>query len=381
MKIDADWIKDDAAQSVMAALADAGHQAFFVGGCVRNALLDVPVQDLDIATDATPDVVLALGKKQGFKSLPTGIDHGTVTWVVNNKPFEITSFRRDVATDGRRAVVEFATSIAEDAQRRDFTMNALYADADGEIHDPLNGLPDLLNRRVRFIGDPADRIKEDYLRILRFFRFFAYYADQDEGPDPDGLAACAELADGMAGLSKERVTTEIQKILSAPDPIRTLSSMEQSGVLRPILPTASTALLGPYLDIEHHADWVGRLFVLSSQDAASSLRLDRKTAAKLRKLDAAISGNTPIHEIAYRNGADDAFIVAAFLAASGGGQIDWDAITPKIEKAASSKLPISATDFPHLEGPELGKALKQAETDWIASEFSMTKSELLDGAK
>ena len=343
-------------------------------------LLDVPVQDLDIATDATPDVVLALGKKHGFKSLPTGIDHGTITWVVDSKPFEITSLRRDVATDGRRAVVEFATSIAEDAQRRDFTMNALYADAEGIIHDPLNGLPDLLDRRVRFIGDPADRIKEDFLRILRFFRFFAYYADQDEGPDPEGLAACAELADGMAELSKERVTLEIQKILSAPDPIRALSSMEQSGVLRPILPTASTALLGPYLDIEHHADWVGRLFVFCGADAASSLRLDRKTAARLGKLDAALSQNTPIHEIAYRSSMDDAFVVATFLAASGAGHMDWDAIKSKIEKAASSKLPVIAADFPHLEGLKLGKALKQAEADWVASEFSLTKSELLNGA-
>ena len=205
-RITENWIKDQAAQKVCAMLTDAGKQAWFVGGCVRNALLGAPVSDLDISTDARPEEVIALAAAAGLKPVPTGIDHGTVTVVVDRHPFEVTTFRRDVETDGRRAVVAFADTMEEDASRRDFTMNALYAAPDGTVVDPLGGLPDLEARRVRFIGDPHDRIREDYLRILRFFRFHAWYGS--DGLDRDGYAACAELSDGLENLSKERVGQE-----------------------------------------------------------------------------------------------------------------------------------------------------------------------------
>ena len=210
------WLTDPAAQQVCRVLTDAGHQAWFVGGCVRNALLGAPVADLDLTTDARPDVVIQLATAAGLKVIPTGIDHGTVTVIVKNTHFEVTTFSRDVATDGRRAVVAFANTMVEDARRRDFTMNALYAGPDGVVVDPLGGLPDLFARRVRFIEDADQRIREDYLRILRFFRFHAWYGA--DGLDANALAACAANIDGLASLSRERVTAELFKLLAAPDP-------------------------------------------------------------------------------------------------------------------------------------------------------------------
>ncbi|MEO0704030.1 MAG: CCA tRNA nucleotidyltransferase, partial [Pseudomonadota bacterium] len=171
------FLADPKGQTVCRTLEDAGHMAYFVGGCVRNAVMGVAASDVDIATDATPDDVMRIADAAGLRAVPTGIDHGTVTLVIDGTPFEVTTFRRDVATDGRRAVVAFSGDMEEDARRRDFTMNALYADRHGWLHDPVVGLADAQARRVRFIDDPVQRIREDYLRILRFFRFSAWYAD------------------------------------------------------------------------------------------------------------------------------------------------------------------------------------------------------------
>ena len=206
MMLAADWLAAPGSRSVMALLRAGGHGAWFVGGCVRNGLIGAPVEDIDITTDAHPDRVMALAKAAGINAVPTGIAHGTVTLIADHRPFEITTLRRDIATDGRRATVAFTDRLDQDAARRDFTMNALYATADGAVIDPTGqGLADLAARRLRFIGAPADRITEDYLRILRFFRFHAWYADPAGGIDPDGMAACAALAEGIAGLSRERI--------------------------------------------------------------------------------------------------------------------------------------------------------------------------------
>ena len=213
-----DWVSNHGTQALCAALGLSGYSALFVGGCVRNALLGVPVSDIYIATDARPEKVSDIAEQAGFKVFPTGIDHGTVTVIAAGLHHEVTTFRRDVQTDGRRAVVAFSTDIAEDAARRDFTMNALYALPSGEVVDPLGGMADLQARLVRFVGDPHQRIREDYLRILRFFRFHAVYGDPSAGIDAEGLAACAELADGIADLSRERIGAEICKLLAAPNP-------------------------------------------------------------------------------------------------------------------------------------------------------------------
>ena len=241
MRINADWIRAEGLQSVMGLLTVAGHQAFLVGGCVRNALISQPVADIDIATDAVPERVVALAEQAGHKVVPTGIDHGTVTVIAGGEVHEVTTFRRDVATDGRRATVAYATDLADDAARRDFTMNALYADASGQIYDPLGGLPDLLARRVRFVGDAAARIKEDYLRILRFFRFHAWYGDPGRGIDAEALAACAEHANGISRLSCERVGHEMRKLLAAPDPAPSVAAMHSAGILQQVLPEPTRA--------------------------------------------------------------------------------------------------------------------------------------------
>jgi poly(A) polymerase len=191
MRITGDWLAQPGTQALCGALEAAGYRALFVGGCVRNALLGVSVADVDIATDARPETVTRLAEAAGLRVVPTGIEHGTVTVIAGGVPHEVTTFRRDVETDGRRAVVAFAQDVAEDAARRDFTMNALYADLRGNVIDPLSGLPDLVARRLRFVGDAHQRIREDYLRILRFFRFHAHYGDPDQGMDaePQGPAS------------------------------------------------------------------------------------------------------------------------------------------------------------------------------------------------
>ncbi|HWA31138.1 MAG TPA: CCA tRNA nucleotidyltransferase, partial [Rhizomicrobium sp.] len=228
------WMTAPETRAVMEALAKDGGSARFVGGVVRNALLGRAVGDIDIATPLTPDDVTKTLEAAGLKAVPTGIEHGTVTAVSNGRPYEVTTLRRDVSTDGRRAVVAFTKDWAEDAQRRDFTMNALYANADGEVFDTVGGVADLKAGKVRFVGDPATRIREDYLRILRLFRFHAWYGKGEI--DKAALKAAAENRAGLAQLSGERIAKEMLKLLAAEDPVPVLRSMAASAILGEILP-------------------------------------------------------------------------------------------------------------------------------------------------
>ena len=216
-QVTGDWLSEPGTQAVMKMLSDAGHQAYFVGGCVRDALAGKPVADVDIATDARPDRVMALASEAGIKTIPTGIDHGTVT-VITNRPYEVTTFRRDVETDGRRAVVAFADTIEEDVRRRDLTINGIYADASGKVTDPVGGVADLAAHRIRFIGKAADRIREDHLRSLRYFRFYARFGDPMEGPDPDALNGISSNLPGLDTVSAERIGQEMLKLLAVEDP-------------------------------------------------------------------------------------------------------------------------------------------------------------------
>ena len=283
MRVTGAWLDRVETQTVCALLTGAGHRALLVGGCVRNALLGQPVADVDIATDALPAVVMALARAAGLPALPTGMDHGTVTVLSGGLPHEVTTFRRDLKTDGRHAEVSFTATLAEDAARRDFTMNALYADPAGTVIDPLNGLGDLVARRVRFVGAPAARIAEDSLRILRFFRFHAWYGDPAGGLDAEGLAACAALADRLEPLSRERVGAEIAKLLAAPDPAPSVAAMAQSGILARVLPGAEASALAPLVHLEAGAppDWLLRLAILGGPDPTSALRLSRQAARRI----------------------------------------------------------------------------------------------------
>ncbi|MBJ3761568.1 CCA tRNA nucleotidyltransferase [Maribius pontilimi] len=362
-------------------LTDAGHQAYFVGGCVRNALLGVAVGDVDIATDARPESVTDLAEKAGLKPVPTGIEHGTVTVVADGRPFEVTTFRRDVETDGRRAVVAFSDRVEDDAARRDFTMNALYADAAGKIVDPLGGLPDLRARRVRFVGDADARIAEDYLRILRYFRLHALYGDVEAGLDAEALAACAAGADGIERLSAERIGAEMLKLLGAPDPAPSVAAMAQSGVLARVLPGADAAGLAVLVHLEGMAgvgaDPVRRLAILGGEDTARRLRLSKKQAAQLAVLRDGIAGPQGVAELAWRHGAEFARDIELLRAASFAAPLPAD-LDARIALGAAARFPVRGSDLTdRYEGPALGAALRDMEQRWIASDFTLSRDDLL----
>lgn len=378
MKLPTDRLSDPAAQAVCAMLTGAGHQALFVGGCVRNALLGAAITDIDIATDAPPARLVELARAAGLKPVPTGIDHGTITVVADGKPHEVTTFRRDVETDGRHATVAFSNDVAEDAARRDFTMNALYARPDGTLVDPLHGLPDLRARHVRFVGDPELRIREDYLRILRFFRFTAWYGDPALGMDAEGLAACAANIDGLHTLSKERVGAELRKLLSAPDPAPATASMARAGILTAILPGTDDRALAPLIHLEgdEHPRWLRRLAALGGQDPTESLRLSRAESRDLATLrDEAAATRTPA-ALAHLHGATlatDAILLRAALLENP-LPAQWQT---EVQRGAATPFPVTAADLPHLSGPALGAELKRLKNAWLRSDLTLTRSQLL----
>ena len=377
-RITDDWLAARETQAALNCLTRMGHQALVVGGCVRNALLGVPVADIDIATSALPETVTKLAENAGFKVVPTGIEHGTVTVVVDDVPFEVTTFRRDVETDGRHAEVAFSTSISDDARRRDFTMNAIYADADGQLLDPLDGLDDLRARRVRFIEDAKARIEEDYLRSLRYFRFYAWYGDHSEGPDAEALAAIGETLDGLDRLAAERIGAEMLKLLAAPEPSTALGAMHASGILAHILPGADPQFLAPLVHLEamtyHAPDPIRRLAALGGVDVADRLRLSKVQARRLASMREV---NASLSEMAYRHGTEAAWDIALLNAAMAGQPLAPDTAA-RIEKGALAVMPVNAGDLmPELEGKALGDRLKALEAAWINSEFALSKDALL----
>ena len=380
MRIAQDWIREEATQTVCRALTAEGAQALFVGGCVRNALMGEPVSDMDIATDAHPETVLALSKKAGIKAIPTGIDHGTVTLVMNGIPHEVTTFRKDVETDGRRAVVAFTEDIADDAARRDFTMNAIYARPDGTVVDPLNGLPDLQARRLRFIGDAEERIREDYLRTLRYFRFHAWYGNQAEGFDPDALAAIAATLEGLDTLSRERVGTELVKLLSAPDPAPAVATMRQIGVLSHVLPGADDRALAPLVHLEGSTkpEATRRLAALGGEDLQQTLRLSKSMAIRVAQLRDEIGSTQSAAELAFRHDATFARDVILLRSAVFETPLPAD-FEAEVDLGAAAVFPLAAKDLmPDYSGPALGKRLRTLEKAWISSGFNLSRQELLD---
>ena len=378
-RIEADWLNARATQRVFAMLLDAGFQAYAVGGCVRDSLLGMPVKDIDITTDARPETVLNLAVAAGFHAVPTGIDHGTVTVVSSGVPHEVTTFRHDVETDGRRATVAFAGTIDEDARRRDFTMNALYADSEGHVQDPIGGLPDLAARRIRFIEDAPTRIREDYLRSLRFFRFHAWYGDSAEGFDPEAIAAIAAHVDGLAALSRERIGAEVMKLLAAPNPAPAVAGMRSTGVLSAIMPGTDDRALAPLVHLEHSVglapDALRRLAALGGEGLREGLRLSRRDAARLSDIRKATAMSPA--EAGYRLGARTALDGLVLAAASIGSSVDMAAITDA-RHAAEQEFPIGAVDLmPEFSGPDLGRMMDTLEQAWIDSGFGMTRSDLL----
>ena len=279
--IDAAWLQDPAVQAALQALGQGEEEARIVGGAIRNHYLGYPITDVDIATTTTPRETMRLGAEAGFKPVPTGVDHGTVTLVRDGRAFEVTTLRRDTESDGRHAKVAFGRDWKVDAERRDFTINALYADAGGTVYDYVGGLADLESQTLRFIGDAELRIREDYLRSLRFFRFYAWYGMGR--PDADALRATARLRDGLKTLSAERVWGEMKKLLSAPDPSRALLWMRQAGVLTAILPETEKwgiDTIHPLVQAEHELVWAAdpmvRLMAMIPPDGARVTEMARR---------------------------------------------------------------------------------------------------------
>ena len=374
-RLDAPWMQQPDLRAFCALLEGAGHQALFVGGAVRNPLLGLAASDFDLATDATPSAVSALAAGAGLRVVPTGIDHGTVTVIAGPHPLEVTSFRSDVATDGRHATVAFGTDVAVDAQRRDFTMNAIYADIRGQLLDPTGGLPDLQARRVRFVGNPEARVQEDYLRILRFFRFTAWHGDPGQGIEPEGLAACAAHADGLGRISAERIGAEVTKLLAAPNPWPAVAAMAQSGVLWRVLPGAAPQAAQAADAFATGPDAIARLAWMGPEDPSDALRLSRPQARRWRSLRAAMDSGDGPGALGYRLGAADGW--AAFIGRAAATEA-WPTPEDKaaLMQGSQAVFPIRAQDLPET-GAALGARLKALEAAWIGSGFTASKDDLL----
>ncbi len=386
-------MRDPATRAVMAALEAVGGQACarFVGGCVRDALLGMERADLDIdiATVLTPPQVIAALEAAGLKAAPTGVEHGTVTAIARGRPFEITTLRRDVETDGRRAVVAFSTDWAEDAARRDFRLNALYMDPDGTLHDPTGGgVADARAGRIVFVGDPETRIREDYLRILRFFRFLAGYGRG--APDDAALAACARLKAGLAGLSGERVAKELLKLLAAPDPRHAVGLMAKTGVLGVLLPGATSLVrfeaLAPL-----EADAALRLAALLPDDRAEAARAAQRlrlsNALRDRLLAACADGveiwadmSAPAARAAiYRLGAQT-FRDRVKLARAAAPSPAWSGLLALADAWTPPAFPLTGDQIKAAgvsEGPAVGRLRRAVEAWWIANDFAPTPADAL----
>jgi len=386
----APWLGSGPLSRLLAVLDANGEEARVVGGAVRNTILGLAPGDVDLATTALPEVVVERATAAGFHTAPTGIEHGTVTVVVNSQPFEVTTLRRDIETDGRHAVVRFGRDWAADAARRDFTMNALFLRRDGRVIDLIGGLADIRARRVRFIGDPATRIGEDLLRVLRFFRFHAAYGSGE--PDPAGLSACIRARGGLEILSRERVRVEILKLIVAARAAETAVVMADSGILDRVLAgVAELAVFARLAAVEAALglapDPMRRLAALAVRHLEDATRLRerlRLSNDEHRRLRAMASGwwridpaapEADMRAMLYRIGAEN-FRARALLAfAHSGAQADtraWHQLVALPERWTPPKFPLAAKDFLERgmeKGPELGAALAHAEEAWIAAGF------------
>lgn len=378
-RLDTDWMRRP---DMLALISTLGREnARFVGGAVRDALLGLPVKDIDMATALVPEAVIARLDAAGIRNLPTGIDHGTVTAVLPDGPVEITTLRHDVSTDGRRATVAFASDWRDDASRRDFTINALYADPEsGEIFDYFDGLPDLENRRVRFIGDPRQRIREDHLRILRYFRFQARFGSQPA--DEEAEQACRELAGTLKGLSRERVGMETMNLLGLPDPAPTVHRMAELGVLPVILPEADPRALNALVASEERQgigpDPIRRLAALLpaqiplAEQVASRFRLSGAQKKRLAMAAGRLSPASPpsssreeaghARTLAYRLGRDGALDRLLIAGADASSLDGWQVPHFPLKGGEIVARGVGA-------GPEVARILRRVEDRWVAEGF------------
>ncbi|MGA7808545.1 CCA tRNA nucleotidyltransferase [Bradyrhizobium sp.] len=394
--LDAPWLKSGPTARVLSLLNDNGEEARVVGGAVRNALLGILTGDIDIATTALPDEVIRRAKAAGIKSVPTGIAHGTVTLVIEAQPFEVTTLRQDTETFGRKAKVAFGRDWVGDAQRRDFTINALSVGADGVLHDYVGGLPDITARRVRFIGDPNHRIAEDYLRVLRFFRIHAAFGAGEV--DRNGYLACIAARAGLATLSAERLRMEMLKLLIADGAVGAITAMADGGLLLPIF--GGVAYTGPFATMIAAERLLGlepnpirrlaALAVAVTEDArrlASRLRLSNNEAKMLDAMGhrwwrLAGLDEARARRLLYRLGEDsyrNRLMLAWARAGSDSAPAPWRELATLPLRWRAPKFPLKAADFilrGIAEGPVLGHVLTLAEDAWLAADFPLDEASL-----
>jgi poly(A) polymerase len=392
----APWLKSGATARVLELLNGNGEEARVVGGAVRNALLKIPIGDIDIATTAPPDEAIRRAKAAGIKSVPTGIEHGTVTLVVDSQPFEVTTLREDTETFGRKAKVAFGRDWSRDAERRDFTINGLSVDADGVVHDYVGGLDDIAAKRVRFIGDPERRIAEDYLRILRFFRIHAAFGAGE--PDRAGYLACIRARAGLATLSAERVRMEMLKLMVAEGAAVAVTAMADGGLLLPIFGgVAYTGPLRAMVSAEGALGWkpdairrLGALAVAVTEDARRVATRLRLTNAETKALDSighrwwrlAGMDQATARRRLYRLGAEryrDRLMMAWARAGAEADSAHWRELALLPERWSAPKFPLKAADFIArgiAEGPALGQVLALAEDAWLAADFPLEQRAL-----
>jgi poly(A) polymerase len=395
-KIEAPWLGEGSVAKLLALLNRDGEDARVVGGAVRNDLLGIAANEIDIATTALPEEVTRRVEAAGGKAVPTGIEHGTVTAILDNHPIEVTTLRQDVETFGRKARVVFGRDWKADAQRRDFTINALSAGPDRVVHDYVGGLADIGQRRVRFIGEPARRIEEDYLRILRFFRFHAHFGVG--APDADGVRACVRGRSGLEMLSRERVRMEVLKLLSVAHATPTLAVMAESGLLGTVL--GGVAQLASFenmakreaaLDLKADAlRRLGALGVWVEEDAerlGARLRLSNAESERLLALEGwwrighALDAKAA-RALLYQLGAQsflDRVLVAWSRSEAGAADAAWQEFATLPARWPVPLFPLKAADFMSLglvAGPSLGAALRAAEAAWIAADFPADRATL-----
>ena len=394
--LSAPWLSSGPTSRVLELLNSGGEEARVVGGAVRNALLDVPIVDVDVATTALPEEVVRRAKEAGIKSVPTGIEHGTVTLVVDGRPFEITTLREDTETFGRKAKVSFGRDWVDDARRRDFTINALSVGADGVVHDYVGGLDDIARRRVRFIGEAKARIEEDFLRILRFFRIHAAFGAGEV--DREGYLACVSARAGLSMLSAERMRMEILKLLVADGAVSAVTAMTDGGLLQMVFAgvtytgtfaamIAAERMLGLKADATRRLAALGVAVTEDARRLAMRLRLSNSEAKaldsmghrwwRLAGMDEARARRRlyRLGEASYR----DRLLLAWARAGHGADPAPWVALARLPQRFTPPKFPLKAADFIArgvAEGPALGHVLTLAEDAWLAADFPLEPAAL-----
>ncbi len=392
----AEWLASSGVRQIFAVLEGSGEEARVIGGAVRNALMGVPVADIDFATTATPDKVTALAHAAGIKTVPTGIEHGTVTLVIGGRGFEVTTLREDIETDGRHAVVRFGRDWEADARRRDFTVNALSVDSGGTIHDPIGGHADIVARRIRFIGDADRRIAEDRLRILRLFRFYAEYG---EGPiDAAGLSAAISAREGLRELSAERIGQEMRRIVLAPRAAETVTEMQESGILTIVL--GGVGYLTQFVRAIYGEGAAGAVPIAATRLAALACRIEEdalRITDRLRfanaerdrilamitaaRAFAPVPGAKEARRVLYQLGAEayrDGVIQAFAWSAMPQDPQEWRALYQLPDRWTAPIFPLGGRDIigKGLVGPAVGELLRAVEAWWIEQDFAADETAL-----